>query len=100
MNAHQRRTQQRRILREGGSLPRLVKYWADLAALPESETHRLAIDVEDCNGWIHRKDGSEDMGHYLSTHTFYGSQHKYSTRLLRKCGWNVTCANWDAPDFS
>jgi hypothetical protein len=38
------------------------------------------------------------MGHYLSTHTFYGSQHQRSTQLLRECGWNVTCANWDMPN--
>lgn len=37
-------------------------------------------------------------GHYLSTHTFYGSNHKRSTILLRQCGFNVTIANWDAPN--
>lgn len=80
------------------SVPRLVRNWADLAQIPESETHRLEIDVEFCNGWIFKK-GSEDIfdGHYLSTHTFYGSKHKYSTELLRQCGFNVTVDNWDAP---
>lgn len=80
------------------SLPRMVRHWADLAALPESETHRLEIEVENCNGWIKDKRAPESLGHYLSTHTFYGLNHEYSTRLLRKCGWNVTCANWDMPN--
>ena len=81
-----------------GSLHPVVRHWADLAALPESETHRLEIEVENCNGWIKDKRDPEAMGHYLSTHTFYGSNHEYSTQLLRKCGWNVTCANWDMPN--
>lgn len=81
-----------------GSLPRLVRHWEDLAALPESETHRLEIDVEGCNGWI--KDKRDPNAHwlYLSTHTFYGSCHEQSTKMLRKCGWDVTCENWDMPN--
>lgn len=77
---------------------RMVRHWSDLAELPESETHRLVIDVENSNGMILDKRDPEAFGHYLSTHTFYGSKHKYSTRLLRRCGFNVTCANWDMPD--
>lgn len=80
------------------SRQQLVRHWADLAALPESETHRLEIEVENCNGWIKDKRDPDAFGHYLSTHTFYGSNHAYSTKLLRKCGWNVTCANWDMPN--
>jgi hypothetical protein len=97
MNAHQRRKSWRRFERttRSGSQHHLVRHWADLAQVPESETHRLEIDVQGCNGWIHRRDGKEFMGKYLSTHTFYGSNHKRSTMLLRQCGFNVTCANWD-----
>jgi len=100
MDRHNRRKLWRRIERttRGDSPPRLIKDWADLAEISESETHRLEIDLEGCNGWIHRKDGDEFMGEYLSTHTFYGSNYKNSTLLLRRCGFNVTCANWDAPD--
>lgn len=76
----------------------MVRHWADLAALPESETHCLEIEVQNCNGWIKDKRNPNEMGHYLSTHTFYGSNHERSTQLLRKCGWNVTCANWDMPN--
>ena len=74
--------------------------WSDLAELPESETHRLEIDVKGRNGWIYDKRDPEAFGHYLSTHTFYGMKHKYSTRLLKRCGFNVVCANWDeaSPD--
>jgi len=46
------------------------------------------------NGWIKSKHDPE-VRYYLSTHAFYGSKHEDSTLLLRKCGWNVTCDNWD-----
>lgn len=100
MNAHQRRKLTRKLGRTAasGSQYRFVRHWADLAQVPESETHRLEIDVEGCNGWIHRKDGKEFMGQYLSTHTFYGTNHRGSTRLLRRCGFAVTLANWDMPN--
>lgn len=90
MNAHQRRK-----FRRAGEL---VRDWNDLAALPESETHRLIIDVEGGNGWIKDKRNPKEMGHYLSTHTFYGGTHNYSSALLRRCGFQVTCANWDEPN--
>lgn len=64
--------------------------------MPDSPTHRLAISVRSKNGWVHRKDGEDELGHYLSTHTFYGSNYLQSTLLLRKFGFNVTLANWDA----
>lgn len=100
MNAHQRRKSRRRSDRttESGPQHRFVRHWADLAQVPESETHRLEIDVEGCSGWIHRKDGNEYLGRYLSTHTFYGTNYKGMTRLLRHCGFNVTLANWDMPN--
>lgn len=97
MNAHQRRKSLRRLGRNcgSGSQRRLVRSWADLAQVPESKTHRLEIDVESCNGWIKEKGNEDALGHYLSTHTFYGSKHEHSTRLLRQCGFNVTVENWD-----
>jgi len=76
----------------------LVRHWYDLAEVHESETHRLKIDVARSNGWIKKKGNEEAPGHYLSTHTFYGSTHAESTRLLRKCGFNVTVQNWDMPN--
>lgn len=95
MNAHQRRKAKRQIIKAEGHT--FIKDWADLAKVPESGTHRLEIDVEDCNGWIVRKDGKHWYGGYLSTHTFYGSSYLRSTQRLRDCGFPVTLANWDAP---
>lgn len=79
---------------EVGSM-RFVRHWRDLAEVPESETHRLEISIQRCNGWIKDKRDPDEMGHYLSTHTFYGSTYKESERILRECGFNVTLANWD-----
>ncbi len=75
--------------------PRLIKDWADLATVPESATHRLEINVENCNGWVKEK-GSKKPGIYLSTHTFYGSQFELMTRKLQEHGFNVQLENWDA----
>ncbi len=102
MNAHERRKLRRRLSRTdgSGSQHRFVGHWSDLAAMPESETHRLEIDVEGCNGWIYEKKPrfERKLPHYLSTHTFYGSNYLRATRLLRSCGFNVTLANWDMPN--
>lgn len=77
--------------------PALIRDWKELATLGDSATHTLEIEVENCNGWIKAKDAREDtMGTYLSTHTFYGSKHAYSTRILQDAGFNVQLANWDA----
>jgi effector-binding domain-containing protein len=73
--------------------PKLIKTWAELKEC-KSETHILEID--DCCGWIRKKDGGEDdYGIYLSTHTFYGGTHEWSTKTLQSCGFNVVLANWD-----
>jgi hypothetical protein len=98
MNSHQRRKQNRKLIRSQGflSLPTYIRDWADLAKVLESTTHRLEIEVDNCNGWIKDKRKPNALGHYLSTHTFYGSSYRQSTRLLRRCGFNVTLANWDA----
>ena len=83
--------------------PVTVNDWADLARIPDSETHRLEIDVKGGNGWIHSKAHPEFSfvhGRYLSTHTFYETNHQASTKLLKQCGFNVVCANWDQPKTS
>lgn len=94
MNSHQRRKFRRKL---GVNAPVLIKDWAELAQVPESSTHRLEIDVEGCNGWIIEKKPrfERKLPIYLSTHTFYGGNHKQSTRTLRQCGFNVTIDNWD-----
>jgi hypothetical protein len=78
--------------------PKLIKTWDELKECT-SETHTL--EIEDCCGWITHKNSNENYinysenNHYLSTHTFYGSNHELSTKLLQKCGFNVRLANWD-----
>lgn len=95
MNAKQRR----KALRKESRLmvgPHLhIHNWEELSKVPPSRTHRIEVDPEMGNGYIYARSGNTYDGHYLSTHTFYGSQHYHSTRLLRKCGFNVTIDNWD-----
>ena len=98
MNSHQRRKLLRRLKRQPSYTPRVfIKTWAELAQLPESPTHRLEINVDGGNGWIHKK-GEETFPRYLSTHTFYGTRYQHSTRLIRRCGFNVALANWHSPE--
>ncbi len=99
MNSHQRRKAHRAVTAVSmrGACRRFIRHWADLAQVPESAAYRLDIDVEDGNGWIKDKSKPNALGHYLSTHTFYGSTHVRSTRLLQRCGFNVVLANWDRP---
>ncbi|CAM0069579.1 hypothetical protein VPHK391_0007 [Vibrio phage K391] len=79
-------------------MSKLIRTWSELAKVPESGTHRLEID--EYNGWVIAKnpvsDKFSDRKTYLSTHTFYGGQHKRSTALLQSCGFDVEIANWDA----
>ena len=87
------------VSREGiKQMAQLISTWEELAELPpESETHVLRVG--DCNGWIHRKGANiHEFGHYLSTHTFYGSEYKRSTAILQSCGFDVEIDNWDKED--
>ena len=76
-----------------------IRTWEELSQLPDSETHYLDINVEDCNGWVIAKNPVSnkfsDRKKYLSTHTFYGERYKYSTALLQQCGFDIEIANWD-----
>ena len=95
MNSHQRRKARRKGITQFKEPPKLIRNWEELAQVPDSETHRLDIDVNNGCGWCYAKDKSETFGCYLSTHTFYGSTHERSTQNLRKRGFNVTIDNWD-----
>ena len=80
---------------QDNTLDIFIKDWEDLDKInKESDTHTLKVDVEGCCGWIIPKDITQHK-HYLSTHTFYGKTHEYSTRLLKQCGFNVKINNWD-----
>ena len=72
---------------------RLIENWEELKTVPDSEKYTL--DIGEYNGWVLDKETGE-MEAYLSTHTFYGSQHEHSTKYLQSCGFNVVLANWDA----
>lgn len=77
--------------------PKLISTWDELKECT-SETYTL--EIKRCSGWVRPKNSKDDKdyfknNHYLSTHTFYGSQHEYSTKLLQQCGFNVRLANWD-----
>ena len=78
-------------------MTQLIKNWEELAQVPESETHRL--EVGDYNGWVITKNPKSesfmDREQYLSTHTFYGSEHESSTRRLQACGFDIEIDNWD-----
>ena len=89
-------------------MSQLIRNWEELSKIPnESKTHTLEIDVEGCNGWLTAKNPKPynkkyncmrqayHLDHYLSTHTFYGHQHKWSTKILRVCGFDVEIDNWD-----
>lgn len=74
-------------------MAKLIKSWDGLVGL-ESDEYYLEIDVDRCNGHIHSKT-DEDFYAYLSTHTFYGGNYKYSTVLLQEYGFDVQLENWD-----
>lgn len=86
----------------------LIRDWNELANIPnESETHILEVDVDNCCGYLYAKypqqynfelnymDQLPHLDFYLSTHTFYGSKYKFSTQLLKACGFDVEIDNWD-----
>lgn len=84
--------------------PKLIRTWEELSKC-ESETHILDINVDMCCGWIRSKKVTEvgkdyfKHNHYLSTHTFYGSNYEQSTKLLQECGFNIRLANWDEGNY-
>ena len=82
-------------------MPRLITTWEELNGL-ESENYKVEVDLEHYCGWIKPKVETEeteenwyDHHKYLSTHTFYGRTHEFSTYLLQKFGFDVEIDNWD-----
>lgn len=81
-------------------MPKLIKSWEELNGL-ESENYRIRVE-NNCSGWIEPKVETEETEKefwehhaYLSTHTFYGSDYKRSTKVLKKFGFDVEIDNWD-----
>ena len=86
----------------------LIKNWEELSKIPnESATHILEVNLELCNGRLRAKNPKpykrnlsfmrqiQNQDIYLSTHTFYGSEYKHSTKVLKACGFDVDIDNWD-----
>ena len=89
-------------------MSQLIRNWEELDKIPkESKTHILEIDVCSGSAWLKAKNRKQykrkysymrqalHLDHYLSTHTFYGHKHKWSTKILKVCGFDVEIANWD-----
>ena len=81
----------------------LIKNWEELSKVPANDKYK--IEIEDCCGWIvpikeTKETHDKYFNHhvYLSTHTFYGSYYKESTRLLQKFGFDIEIDNWDKGD--
>lgn len=97
-------------------MTKLIKNWDELSQVPANDKYKIIVDRELLGGWIipvwdEPCNGGKDfecfcdvLGYdrdfydhhvYLSTHTFYGSQYQYSTRVLQEHGFDVEIDNWD-----
>ena len=102
-------------------MTKLIRNWKELSKVPANDKYRIIIDLEMCSGWIvpvcdefdeendfkcNCKDKRKltllefdqnfyDHHVYLSTHTFYGSNYEYSTKLLQEHGFDIEIDNWD-----
>lgn len=71
----------------------LVKDWEELKKL-NLEDKLYKVEIKEYNGWIRNK-FNNDLGVYLSTHTFYGSNCDESTLLFQLRGFMIEIDNWD-----
>lgn len=96
-------------------MSKLIKTWEELDGL-KNDKYQIIVNKKYCCGWIipicdeQIKPGTDeyicncsdfdepgyyDHHQYLSTHTFYGSEYKYSTELLQRFGFDIEIDNWD-----
>jgi len=80
-------------------MAKLITNWKELNACAEMpNTHYLKIDEDGENGYICTKDNTDTRTdtrkYYLSTHTFYERNHKFSTELLKECGFDIELQSW------
>jgi len=95
----------------------LIKNWKELSQVPPNDKYKIIVDEDMCCGWIvpvcdEKDDENDFICHcedkneldtkefykkhiYLSTHTFYGSQYKYSTKILQEHGFEIEIDNWN-----
>ena len=93
-------------------MKKLIRNWDELAKVPPNSKYKIL--VKDYSGWIVPiNDELDDKQNfkwncksmdtdkyfkeqvYLSTHTFYGSNYEYSTKILQEHGFDVEIDNWD-----
>lgn len=81
---------------------KLIKNWEELSELPPNDKYMIEVDMNLYSGWIKPINETEeteknwyDHHCYLSTHTFYGSNYKQSTKILQKFGFDIEIDNWD-----
>ncbi|MEG0898370.1 MAG: hypothetical protein RSF40_01490 [Oscillospiraceae bacterium] len=92
----------------GNAAPALIHDWEELdETCNESDTHIVKINREAGNGWLKAKyekaydcnkeflEQVKNQNIYLSTHSFYESQRKATTRILQECGFNVVLVDRD-----
>lgn len=93
-------------------MTKLIKTWKELAKL---KNDKYKVIVKEYSGWIVPLCDKYDKEHefkcncpkdivdnhyfeehvYLSTHTFYGKNYEYSTKVLQEHGFDVEIDNWD-----
>ena len=83
-------------------MSKLIKNWKELSQVPANDKYKIVINKDICNGWIKPIEETEETQenyfkhhHYLSTHTFYGNNYEYSTKILQHFGFDVEIDNWD-----
>lgn len=84
-------------------MPKLINNWDDLGK-QKSKDGKYKIQIEESGycGWIVPVEETEETKkdyfkhhQYLSTHTFYGSTYKESTKKLQDYGFDVEIETWD-----
>lgn len=87
-------------------MPRLIHNWEELSKVPPTDKFKISVNTKfGSSGWVEPLiETNETIGDkffdyhlYLSTHTFYGTQHKYYTRKLQEMGFDIELDNWDKP---
>ena len=96
-------------------MTKLIETWEELAKL-KNDKYKIAFDEElynahiipvtdevinkrgdfkcNCTGRMADEDFFKHHV-YLSTHTFYGSSYKNSTKIMQEHGFDVEIDNWD-----
>lgn len=71
---------------------KIISTWKELSELPDSGTHSIQVEDDCCGSLINKETGKNES--YLSTHTFYESTYKSSTKRLQAAGFNVQLKSW------